>query len=100
MLARYAHAVSDADRITLVIAVTPSEADALTPALSAAADAAGLDAEGAADVLLHACESPDQLLLTPLRAVYTRGEAPAGLRGAPRIDDASIAELFGDLVVA
>jgi hypothetical protein len=83
LLTRYAQAVSDADAVTLMIAVAPDEANALTPALTRAAEAAGLEADGAADVLLHACESPEELLLTPLRAVYTRGEAPAGLAACP-----------------
>ena len=88
MLAAYARVMSDAEPVTLLIAVAPEEADALTPALADAAAAAGLEDGGAADVLLHACATPDELLLAPLCAVYTRAEPPAPLHGLPRVDDA------------
>jgi hypothetical protein len=93
MLRSYARAVPGSAPVTLVIAAEPAEADELAGSLGEMAVQAGLDGADAADVLLHPCETPDELLLTPLRAVYTRRGAPPALAGLPRVDDASLAEL-------
>jgi hypothetical protein len=93
MLRSYVRAVPGSAPVTLVIAAEPAEADELAGSLGEMAVQAGLDGDDAADVLLHPCETPDELLLTPLRAVYTRRGAPPALAGLPRVDDATLAEL-------
>ncbi|HEX2084849.1 MAG TPA: glycosyltransferase, partial [Solirubrobacteraceae bacterium] len=90
MLRSYARAVPGTAPVTLLIAAEPAKADELAGSLGDVAAQAGLDADDAADVLLHPCETPDELLLTPLRALYTRRDAPPVLAGLPRVEDASL----------
>ena len=93
MLRSYARAVNGTAPVTLLIAAQPDEADALAGSLAGVAADAGLDGDDAADVLLHPCASPDELLLTPLRAVYSRTGPPPALAGVPRVDDANLRDL-------
>jgi hypothetical protein len=93
LLSAYAGAVNGDTPVTLVIHAPPARAGELGTALGDAVAAAGLEDPDAADLLLHPCDSVEDLLAAPVRAVYTRRAKPAALTTLPRLDDTSIARL-------
>jgi hypothetical protein len=100
LLSAYAQAVSDGDDVTLLVHTTTADAAAHADALGRLVAEAGLDAPGAADLLLCPDDTDDALLAAPVRAVYTRGRKPSVFASVPRVDDGTLDRLPALLGIA
>ncbi len=85
MLAGYAEAVDGSADVTLLVHL-PEGDDRLAGAVVAAARALGLDRPESADVVLHECADPADLLRAPVRALYTRASLPQALSQVAPVD--------------
>lgn len=96
LLARYLEAVSFRDPLTLALIAPPGQAAALAQALQCGPAAAGLEAEGAADVMLADAPADDagwDRLAAGAIAVLGDGPAGARLDGLPRFGGERLDEL-------
>jgi glycosyltransferase involved in cell wall biosynthesis len=89
MLAAFARTFGDGDPVSLVIFAEATSFDAL----GALAENAGLGAEGAADVLVHAGDRPEDLLGAGPAAVFTRRSLPAHWGHLLTVDDCGLIAL-------
>ncbi len=93
MLRAYAEAVDSRANVTLLIQAHDGTTSPIATALIETVASVGLDRTDGADLVLHACLDPAELLTAPVRALYSRRAVPAALTGVPRIDDGTLDEL-------
>jgi Glycosyl transferase family 2 len=93
MLSAYCAAVDSRADVTLLIQASGALTESVADRLAAAVAAAGLDSPDAADLLLHDGDDVAAVLAAPVRAIYSRREAPGPFATLPRIDDTSLHEL-------
>jgi hypothetical protein len=93
MIDAYGRVFGGADPATLVIQAAPASAESLVAELAAMIESAGLDGEDAADLLVHPCTEPAELLRAGVRAVYTRRSLPERYAAVPAVAEDHLAEL-------
>jgi hypothetical protein len=81
MLAAYGGAFGEGDDVTLVIQAPPEGVEDVAHGLAQAAGAA------TADLLVHPCDDPAELLATGLGAVYTRRPSSSPFDAVPHVAD-------------
>jgi len=84
MLAAYGETFADGDDVTLVIQAPEHGVEQVAEDLAAAA------AGASADLLLHPCDDPAQLLAAGLGAVYSRRRASGPLETVPHVAEAEL----------
>jgi glycosyltransferase involved in cell wall biosynthesis len=93
LLASFGAAFDAGDDVTLVVQAPTAGFDATARRLATVAEEVGLAGEDSADLLVHPCDRPDELVAERARAVLTREPAAPVWAHVTRVDERSLAEL-------